>query len=323
MSSKNKIILVTGSSGFIGFHLSKSLLEKGYTIVGVDNENDYYDVNLKEDRRKILEKYSDFKFYKISLEDNLSLEKIFDTKNIDIVINLAAQAWVRYSLIHPEAYVQTNIVGFFNILELVRKHNIKKIIYASSSSVYGKEEPTSVPHEDNTNEPISLYAATKMSNELMAHVYSHAYGISTIGLRFFTVYGPFWRPDMAIAKFNKNISSGKPIDVYNFGNMQRSFTYIDDIVEGIIKSINYECVFEIFNLGNDNLVPLESMIEILENYLNKKAIKNYLPLQIGDAPGNKTNIDHSLKNLKRSPGVDIETGLRKYIEWYREYYFDK
>ncbi len=329
-------ILVTGAAGFIGLHLSDLLLRNGCKVVGIDNINDYYDVRLKKDRLKILRDYNTFTFYKASLEDGEKINQIFNEGKIKTVINLAAQAGVRYSLQNPRAYIESNIVGFLNILEACRHHSIKHLIYASSSSVYGGNIKIPFSTEDNVDHPISLYAATKKSNELMAHTYSHLYGIPSTGLRFFTVYGPWGRPDMAYFSFTKNIIEGKPIKVFNYGRVKRDFTYIDDIVEGIIQLIPKPpqaddewnghdtstsfAPYKIYNIGNNHPVQLEYFIETIENEIGKKAIKEYLPIQAGDMINTYADIDDLNRDIGFKPKTSIETGIRKFVEWYRAYY---
>jgi len=336
-------ILVTGAAGFIGYHLCESLLKAGHTVVGLDNINDYYDVNLKYARLNelgvkrgdaeifenisISEKYGNkLQFIRLNLEDRENLPKIFENFKFDVVCNLAAQAGVRYSLENPEAYIDSNVVGFLNILECCRHHNIKHLLYASSSSVYGESKKVPFSVEDSVDYPISLYAATKKSNELMAYTYSHLYGIPTTGLRFFTVYGPWGRPDMAIFLFTKAISEGKSINVFNNGEMLRDFTYIDDIVNGIdiiIKNPPEEKIgsakYRLSNIGNGSPEPLEKFIAAIESNLKIKAQKNYLPMQPGDVP--RTWADtKDLEKLGYSSKVDIQHGVEKFVHWYKEYF---
>lgn len=313
-------ILVTGSSGFIWFHLSKRLLESWYKVIWFDNENDYYDITLKQERRKQLQDFPNFSFYSGNLEDFNSLQEVFNKNSIDIVVNLAAQAWVRYSLINPFAYIQSNIVGFHNLIELAKQNSIKKFIYASSSSVYGnnKKQPFSI--EDQVNHPISLYAATKKSNELIAHSYSHLFWLPTIGLRFFTVYWPRGRPDMAMFIFANKIIKWEPIDVFNYWNMKRDFTYIDDIIDWIIKCLEIETSYEIFNLWSDRPVDLEYIISLIEKNLWKTAVKNYLPLQDGDVPETSADIVHTKDVLWRIPKYSVEDGIKEFVDWYKSFY---
>jgi len=333
-----KKILVTGAAGFIGFHLSKRLVENGKTVVGIDNLNDYYDVNLKKARLSILEKKKGFRVVHGNLEDREVMDSLFSSEKFDCVVNLAAQAGVRYSLVNPYSYIDSNIYGFLNILEGCRHNGVKHLVYASSSSVYGlnTKMPFSVHH--NVDHPISLYAATKKSNELMAHTYSYLYGIPVTGLRFFTVYGPWGRPDMALFLFAKAILNDQPIDVFNHGKMKRDFTYIDDIIEGVVRVIGKipesnpqwssddpdsatSCVpYKLYNIGNNNTVELERFIEVLEDCIGKKAVKNYLPIQPGDVPATYANVDDLVHDVGFKPSTQIETGIRKFIDWYREYY---
>lgn len=313
-------ILLTGSSWFIGFHTAKKLLEQGEEVIGFDNENDYYDVHLKLARRKQLESFSGFTFHKGSLENLQELAPIFSQHTITTIIHLAAQAGVRYSITNPDVYIQSNLIGFYNILELTRKNNIKKLIYASSSSVYGNNQKQPFSVEDKVDHPISLYAATKKSNELLAYSYSHLFGISTIGLRFFTVYWPWNRPDMAPFIFTDKILKGEKIDVFNYGEMQRDFTYIDDIVAGIVKCIPLEVSYEIFNLWNDNPIKLEYFISLIEKYVWKTANKNYLPLQAGDVLSTYADITHTKEILQRQPTYSIEEWLKNLIQRYKEFY---
>ena len=314
-------ILVTGGAGFIGFHLAKKLSEKDEIVI-VDNLSDYYDIKLKEAR---LEQIKDkVEFHKIDISDFSSLKKIFEKYEFDLICHIAAQAGVRYSLINPWAYEKSNILGTLNIFELAKKFNIKKVIYASSSSVYGGNKKVPFSEEDKVDKPISLYAATKIANELMAHTYHHLYKIDMVGLRYFTVYGPFGRPDMAMFKFTKNIFEDKPIEVYNFGNMKRDFTYIDDIIGGTIKAINFclnnDDICEIINLGNSKPVELNYFIELLEKEIGKEAKKNLLPMQPGDVLETYADITKAKKILGWEPKTEIEEGVKKFVEWYRDYY---
>ena len=334
-------IIVTGAAGFIGFHLCNKLLDEGHKVLGIDNINSYYDKNLKIDRLNLIQKKDKlnfFSFFKGEIQDELFLKDIFKSFEPNIVVNLAAQAGVRYSLKNPSAYIQSNIVGFGNILECCKNFNIEHLIYASSSSVYGGNTKFPFSENDPVDHPISLYAATKRSNELMAHTYSHLYNMPTTGLRFFTVYGPWGRPDMALYLFTKAIIEGKPIDIFNHGNMIRDFTYVDDIVEGInllLKRIPptdnlFETSsktpskswspFRIFNIGNSNPIPLISYIEAIEKSLNLKAIKNYVDMQPGDV--SKTFSDTSLLEswIRFKPSTSIRDGVNKFISWYKDYY---
>lgn len=334
----NEKILITGAAGFIGFHLSKLLLDNDYEVIGIDNLNDYYDPNLKKDRLEILGKNNNFIFHKIDLKDKTEVDKTFETYKPDYVINLAAQAGVRYSLKNPYAYVDSNLIGFMNILEACRNYPVKHLIYASSSSVYGgnKVVPFSTSH--NVDHPVSLYAATKKSNELMAHTYSHLYKIPTTGLRFFTVYGPWGRPDMAYFSFTKNIIEGKPIKVFNYGNMERDFTYIDDIVEGVYKLLDVIpkpnpdwdetkddistsfAPYKIYNIGNNQPVQLMKFINILEEKIGKKAEKIYMDMQPGDVLRTYADVSDLEKDIGFKPSTSIEEGLEKFVAWYKDYY---
>ncbi len=313
-------ILVTGAAGFIGFHLSRALLERGDRVIGYDNINDYYDTGLKYARLEILKGYGEFTFHKANLEDGHRLDSVFKGEDLDKVCHLGAQAGVRYSIDNPRAYVNSNLVGFLNILESCRNNSVMDLVYASSSSVYGGNEKIPFSPEDNVDKPVSLYAATKKSNELMAHVYSHLFGINTTGLRFFTVYGPYGRPDMAYFSFTKAILAGDAIKVFNHGDMKRDFTYIDDIVSGIISSIDTPFRYEIFNLGNNRPENLEQFISVIEEELGIKAIKEYLPMQPGDVPVTYADIDHSREKLGYEPVTSLREGMGKFIKWYREHY---
>lgn len=328
-------ILVTGAAGFIGFHLIKALLEKNYFIVGIDNINDYYDVDLKIERLRILNESAttaSFKFIKLDLADRKAMSEIFSGHQFDTVINLGAQAGVRYSIENPHAYIDSNVVGFVNILEGCRHNHVKHLIYASSSSVYGMNIKQPFSTADCVDFPISLYAATKKSNELMAHSYSHLYGIPTTGLRFFTVYGPYGRPDMAYFSFTKKILAGEPINVFNNGDMQRDFTFIDDIVKGIIRIINkvpssqYSTVttatapYKIYNIGNNQPVTLRRFITAIEDACGKKAHENLLPTQAGDVPITYADIDELVDDIGFKPDTSIEEGIERFVEWYRNYY---
>ncbi len=312
--------LVTWSSGFIWFHTSKRLLEEWNIVIGFDNENDYYEVSLKEYRRSILEKYENFVFYKWWLEDSDLIEEIFQKENIDKVCHLAAQAGVRYSLQNPRAYIESNLVWFFNIISLSEKYKVKNFVYASSSSVYWANEKIPFSESDNVDHPVSLYAATKKSNELIAHTYSHLYKLPTTGLRFFTVYWPLWRPDMAPNIFTKKIISWETIDVYNFWKMQRDFTFIDDIVNWILISLDTISHYEIFNLWNHNPVELEKFIELLEKNIGKKAIKNYMEIQPGDVTKTYADINHTFEKLWWKAKTSLQDGLKIFVESYKKYY---
>ena len=314
-------ILVTGAAGFIGFHLSKSLLEDGYEVLGIDNLNDYYDPKLKHARLDIIRKYPNFRFQKVDIADRESVAKVFVDFAPNKVVNLAAQAGVRYSLKNPYAYMDSNLVGFLNIIELCRHNDVEGLIYASSSSVYGSNKKIPFSVEDRVDNPISLYAATKKANELIAHSYSHLYGLHTTGLRFFTVYGPWGRPDMAMYIFADKISKGEPIQVFNNGNMKRDFTYIDDIVAGIRASIdkNYQC--EVFNLGNHRSEDLMHMVRLIELNIGKKAIIDFQPMQPGDVPESYADIEKSTDKLGFSPQVSIKDGVRYFLKWFNDYRF--
>ncbi len=330
--------LITGVAGFIGSQLAKKLLEHGTDIVGIDNLNKYYDVSLKKSRLQQLQTNPNFHFIKLDLADRDGMDKLFNCYEFNQVVNLAAQAGVRYSLENPNTYVDTNIVGFVNLLEGCRHHAVEHLVFASSSSVYGlnTKMPFSVKH--NVDHPVSLYAATKKANELMAHTYSHLYGLPTTGLRFFTVYGPWGRPDMAYFKFTKAILAGEPIDVYNFGKMQRDFTYIDDIVEGVTRILKSKpqaditwssatpnpnsstAPYRIYNIGNNQTVDLMDFIKTLENALGKKANMNMLPMQPGDVKMTYANIDDLKIEFNWQPQTSIEEGLTKFVDWYKNYY---
>jgi UDP-glucuronate 4-epimerase len=334
-----KKVLVTGSAGFIGFHLSNKLMDLGYDVTGIDSLNDYYDVQLKRDRLSILQKRtSEFTFKELNLTDRKGLEKLFVDSSFDYVVNLAAQAGVRYSLVNPYAYLESNLHGFLNILECCRHNKIKHLVYASSSSVYGanKKMPFSVHH--NVDHPLSLYAASKKSNELMAHTYSSMFGVPTTGLRFFTVYGPFGRPDMALFIFTKAILEGKPIDVFNYGKMGRDFTYVADIVESISRLVPHIAApnaewdamkpdpgtsfapYRIYNIGNNAPVELMKFISAIEAKLGKTAEKNLLPLQAGDVPETFADVEDLQREVDFKPNTSIETGIDKFIDWYLDYY---
>ena len=331
-------ILVTGSAGFIGSALSMRLLERGDEVIGIDNLNDYYDVSLKEARLARTLEHPGYTEARISLEDRTSVEALFKEHKPNRVVNLAAQAGVRYSLENPYAYIDTNIVGFINILECCRHNEVEHLVYASSSSVYGANTNMPFSVHNNVDHPVSLYAATKKSNELMAHTYSHLYQIPTTGLRFFTVYGPWGRPDMALFMFTKNILAGKPIDVFNYGNHRRDFTYIDDIVEGVIRTLDTnpapnndwsgdhpdpatsKAPYRLYNIGNNNTVELKRYIEVLEDCLGKKAEQNLLPLQLGDVPDTYADVDALVKDVDYKPNTQIETGIANFVKWYREFY---
>ena len=317
---KHTTILVTGSAGFIGFHVAKTLLEMGLRIIGLDNLNDYYDVKLKKDRNNILKKYKNYQFYKGDLQNLNFIKKIFNTNKIDKVCHLAAQPGVRYSLINPHLYIQSNIVGFTNLLEETKNHKIKDFIYASSSSVYGNNKKIPFSVKDNVNQPISLYAATKKSNELLAYTYHHLFGINCTGLRFFTVYGPYSRPDMSPIIFSKAITKNQTIKVFNYGKMKRDFTYIDDIVAGVVSALYHSYPYEIFNLGNNRPIELKYFISLLEKNIGRKAKKKMLAIQPGDMLTTAADIKNSQKKLGFKPKTPIEKGLKKFVDWYKEYY---
>jgi len=331
---KEKKILVTGSAGFIGFHLSKKLGREGARVTGLDNLNDYYDVSLKKARLKILQEDPNFRFEKIDLREKEKIDSLFEDQNFDFIVHLAAQAGVRYSLKNPYAYIDSNIVGFLNILEACRNSSVKHLIYASSSSVYGGNTKLPFSVHDKVDHPVSLYAATKRSNELMAHTYAHLFNLPVTGLRFFTVYGPWGRPDMALFLFTNSILKGEPIDVYNFGNMRRDFTYIDDIIEGIYRLIpiiperneNWKSgssdsfsPYKLYNIGNNNPVELERFISVLEECLDKKATRNLLPIQDGDVPETYADIKDLQEITGFTPSTSIEEGIPKFVEWYLDY----
>jgi UDP-glucuronate 4-epimerase len=314
-----KVILVTGSAGFIGYHTARSLLERGDRVIGLDNLNDYYDISLKQARLKQLEPYGNFTFIKEDLTDFEELEVVFQKNQIDVVCNIAAQVGVRNSIIDPFAYQKSNIEGFLNIIELSKRNNISNFVYASSSSVYGNNKKVPFSESDPVDNPISIYAATKKADELIAHSYSHLFGLNCTGLRFFTVYGPWGRPDMAIFKFTRAILEGEEIELYNFGNMKRDFTYIDDIVKGIVASIDTPMLYEIFNLGNSNTVNLDYLVKCLEKELGIAAKKKLLPLQAGDMLETFADISYAREKLGFEPKVGIEEGIRRFVEWYRLY----
>tara|TARA_B100000029_G_scaffold516224_1_gene627773 strand:+ start:480 stop:1439 length:960 start_codon:yes stop_codon:yes gene_type:complete len=312
-------IILTGAAGFIGFHLAKSLLDDGFEICGVDNLNGYYSPQLKKDRLNILNDYVNFKFEKVDISNLDDLVKIFKKFSPEKVVNLAAQAGVRYSIENPHAYVSSNLTGFVNIIELCRQNKVKGLIYASSSSVYGANKRIPFSIIDRVDKPLALYGATKRANELIAHSYSHLYKLNTTGLRFFTVYGPWGRPDMAMYIFTSKIINNEPIPLFNNGDMKRDFTYIDDIVYGTRKAIDKNYKFEIFNLGNNNSEKLMDMISLIEKKLSKKAIIKKLPMQPGDVKRSFADIDYSIKMLDFKPKTSIEKGIPKFIDWFQEY----
>jgi UDP-glucuronate 4-epimerase len=338
---KLKKVLITGAAGFIGSHLCRRLLERGDVVTGIDNINDYYDVNLKLERLKRLEVKQGFEFIKLDLQDRVAMEKLFAESGFAAAVNLAAQAGVRYSLTNPYSYIDSNIVGFLNVLEGCRHNGVGHLVFASSSSVYGANTKMPFSVHDNVDHPVSLYAATKKANELMAHTYASLYKIPCTGLRFFTVYGPWGRPDMALFLFTKAMLGNRPIDVFNFGKMRRDFTYIDDIVEGVARVIDNipqpnlrwsgdnpdsatsYAPYRLYNIGNNNPVELMKFIEVIEDCLGMKAIKNFLPLQAGDVPATYADVDDLISDVVFKPATSIETGIRKFVEWYREYYKDR
>lgn len=329
----NKKFLITGAAGFIGYHLSKRLLEQGETVIGIDNLNDYYDVKLKEARLADLEPFADFHFVKGDISDKDIVFSLFETEHFDVVINLAAQAGVRYSITNPDVYIQSNLVGFFNILEACRHFPVKHLLYASSSSVYGNQQKTPFSVDDDVSKPISLYAATKKSNELMAFTYSHLYKIPTTGLRFFTVYGPLGRPDMAYFGFTNKMVNGETIQVFNNGDLKRDFTYVDDIVTGICKLIacppDEEDPAKIYNIGNNNPEDLLRFIEVLESCLLKEGVisapakKEFLPMQAGDVYQTYADVTPLQKKVGFKPETPIEEGLSRFAKWYKVFYMGR
>lgn len=331
-------VLVTGAAGFIGSHTSQRLLARGDEVVGLDNLNDYYDVNLKLARLARIESQPNFTFANLDLADTVAMERLFQEHHFDAVINLAAQAGVRYSLENPRAYIDSNIVGFTNVLECCRHNNVGHLVYASSSSVYGLNSSMPFSIHDNVDHPISLYAASKKSNELMAHTYSHLFGLPTTGLRFFTVYGPWGRPDMALFLFTKAILENRPIDVYNNGQMQRDFTYVDDIVEGVVRLLDKPATansqwngdkpdpgtspapYRLFNIGNNNPVMLLEFIEAIEDALGKRAVKNMMPIQPGDVAATYADIEDLADYVGYRPATPLSAGIDNFTQWYREYF---
>ncbi len=334
-------ILVTGAAGFIGFSTAKQLLERGETVVGLDNFNDYYDVSLKGARAAILDGYDNFTMLRLDLEDREAMDTLFDQEKFDKVVHLAAQAGVRYSLENPHAYIDSNIVGTLHILEGCRHKDVDHLVYASSSSVYGANTTMPFSIHQNVDHPLALYGASKKANELMAHTYSSLYGLPTTGLRFFTVYGPYGRPDMALFTFTKNIIEGKPIDVFNFGNHKRDFTYIDDIVEGVIRTLDHtaepnkdwdpakpdpgtsRAPYRLYNIGNQQPVELMKYIEVIEDCVGKKAEKNLLPLQPGDVPNTWADTTDLAADVDYQPSTPVEVGVKKFVDWYLEFYKDE
>ncbi|WP_038248869.1 NAD-dependent epimerase [Ghiorsea bivora] len=315
-------ILVTGAAGFIGAHVSQALLRTGHTVVGIDNLNDYYDVQLKHDRLQWFGDASDFTFIKLDLADRAGMETLFAENDFDVVINLAAQAGVRYSIDHPHAYADSNLVGFLHVLEGCRQGKIGHLLFASSSSVYGENKKVPFAVEDRVDNPISLYAATKKSNELMAHAYAHLYDFKVTGLRFFTVYGPWGRPDMAYFKFTKAIAENQSIDVYNHGKMQRDFTYIDDVVEAVTRLTEQtpKHDYKIYNIGNHSPETLEDFITAIEQAMGKKAEKNYLPMQAGDVPTTYADVQDLMQDVNFKPDTTLQTGINQFVAWYKDYY---
>jgi Nucleoside-diphosphate-sugar epimerases len=331
-------ILVTGAAGFIGYHVARHLLDRGDDIAGIDNLNDYYDVSLKEARLSRLREYKNFSFEKIDITSSDNLNRLFAEKKFQRVVHLAAQAGVRYSLKNPLAYINANLAGFINILEGCRHYGIEHLVFASSSSVYGANTKMPFSVHDNVDHPLSIYAATKKANELMAHSYSHLYRLHVTGLRFFTVYGPWGRPDMSLFIFTRNILEGKPIDVFNHGKHKRDFTYIDDVAGGVVRVVDKlpepdsewsgdrpdpgssNAPYRLYNIGNHNPVELMRYIEVLEECLGKKAVKNYFPIQPGDVPATYADVDDLIRDVDYSPATPVETGVRNFVDWYKKFY---
>jgi len=331
-------ILITGSAGFIGMHVAQLLLARGETVVGLDNLNDYYDPQLKRDRLARLAPHAGFRFELMDVADRAGMQRLFAEERFDRVVHLAAQAGVRYSLENPHAYIDSNVVGFMNVLEGCRHHQVKHLVYASSSSVYGGNTRMPFSEHDGVDHPVSLYAATKKANELMAHTYSHLYGLPTTGLRFFTVYGPWGRPDMALFLFTKAILDGQPIKVFNHGQMVRDFTYVDDIAEGVVRTLDriatadpaYDPAqadparsnvpYRLFNIGNHNPVPLMDFIGAIESALGREALKDYLPLQSGDVPATSADVEELAAWTGFRPGMPVQDGIKRFVAWYREYF---
>jgi UDP-glucuronate 4-epimerase len=332
------LVLITGVAGFIGFHLGKRLLARGDEVLGLDNLNEYYDVTLKKARLAQLKGQPGFRFYKLDLADREGIPRFFKKHKPGVVVNLAAQAGVRYSQENPHAYIDSNLLGFTNILEGCRHFGVKHLVFASSSSVYGANTKMPFSVHDNVDHPVSLYGASKKANELMAHTYSHLYGLPATGLRFFTVYGPWGRPDMALFLFTKAILEGRPINVFNYGKMRRDFTYIDDIVEGVVRVLDKPAEpnlkwsgdspdpgssaapYKLYNIGNNRPVELMRFIEVLENHLGVKAVKNMLPLQPGDVPATYADVDDLVRDVGFKPSTPIELGIERFVTWYRSYY---
>ncbi|MEL7310043.1 MAG: NAD-dependent epimerase [Pseudomonadota bacterium] len=331
-------VLVTGAAGFIGYFTSRYLLDRGDTVIGLDCVNDYYDPTLKEDRLRMLREYSRFSFERVALEDRAAIEAVFEKHDIQRVVHLAAQAGVRYSIENPHTYIDSNIVGTLHILEGCRHHKIEHLVYASSSSVYGANTNMPFSIHDNVDHPLALYGATKKANELMAHSYSNLYDLPTTGLRFFTVYGPYGRPDMALFLFTKNILEGKQINVFNHGHHRRDFTYVDDIVEGVVRTLDHVATpneswdpmqpdpgtsrvpYRIYNIGNNQPVELLRYIEVIESAVGKKADMNLLPLQPGDVPDTYADVEDLIADVDYKPATPIEVGVKNFVDWYREYY---
>ena len=331
-------ILVTGAAGFIGFYTAKQLLERGDTVVGLDNFNDYYDVRLKEARAALLEPYDNFSMARLDLADRDGMEALFESERFDKVVHLAAQAGVRYSIENPHSYIDSNIVGTMNVLEGCRHHRVQHLVYASSSSVYGANTAMPFSIHQNVDHPLALYGASKKANELMAHTYSNLYELPTTGLRFFTVYGPYGRPDMALFLFTKNILEGKPIDVFNYGNHRRDFTFVEDIVEGVIRTMDHtaepnpdwdpmhpdpgtsRAPYRIYNIGNQQPVELMRYIEVIEECLGKTAEKNLLPMQPGDVPDTYADVEDLVADVDYRPNTPIEVGVKRFVDWYLDFY---
>lgn len=331
-------VLVTGAAGFIGCFTAQKLLERGETVVGLDNFNDYYDVSLKEARAGVLARYDGFTMHRIDLADREAMEKLFAREKFDRVVHLAAQAGVRYSLENPHSYISSNIVGTLHVLEGCRYHDVEHLVYASSSSVYGANTAMPFSIHQNVDHPLAMYGATKKANELMAHTYSSLYGLPTTGLRFFTVYGPYGRPDMALFKFTKNILEGKPIDVFNYGNHRRDFTYVDDIVEGVIRTMDHtaepnpdweserpdpgtsRAPYRLYNIGNQRPIELMRYIEVIEECLGRKAETNMLPMQPGDVPDTWADTEDLNRDVGYAPDTPVEIGVHNFVDWYMDYY---
>jgi len=331
-------ILVTGAAGFIGFHAAKQLLERGDTVIGLDNFNDYYDVGLKDSRAAILDDYASFKMVRLDLTDRDGIENLFKDEGFEKVIHLAAQAGVRYSIENPHSYIDNNIVGTLHILEGCRHNDVQHLVYASSSSVYGANTDMPFSIHQNVDHPLALYGATKKANELMAHCYSNLYELPTTGLRFFTVYGPYGRPDMALFMFTRNIIEGKAIDVFNYGNHRRDFTYVDDIVEGVIRTMDHTAAinpdwdsdkpdpgtskapYRLYNIGNQQPIELMRYIEVIEECLGREAEKNLLPLQPGDVPDTFADTEDLVQDVGYQPNTPIEVGVKNFVDWYLDYY---